>query len=1071
MEGALNGKQMSNEDSSSTLTVYPHYDDPQLQSKICRKMEFLQYAKYLPPNLRPSYITSSPTFFHQDIVKIRMSASDRLFVVHAPGSGKSCTAARMAQYLKDNHEINPFVPNKIKKMYILERSDILTHDIKKQIVDICVKDVYRIGKSDSDSKLLKLEQFFEVITYTEFINLVLSSDTSLFNDTVIVADEAHRFNNVIIKNDEDEIEMEDEISKKNLTRDYNILKQLFETIVSSKIIIMTATPMTNRAKDFSKLANLVLPADKQIPLKFDYDNVTFDTLNPYIRGIMSYVEPKREAVNIITVGDILPVHLENGTPSRMRIYRTEMKGIQMRTYEAINVKLRGIKTDPVHITRREISSIVYPDGSYAGKKGMTSRGLYKYVKKVGGKYIMNAELREALNIKNIGNYSSIFEAVIKNELDPPNRIVTLNGKSIRLPGNGCSFYFFDLVVSQTVPFTMALEANGFERFTEDMTAFDSGNRLVLGKKSRYILIDGDNGKHIGKFQKIFNSKENMHGEYVQIIVGSKVIKDGVNIFNISRSYISTMWNYASLIQALARALRAIGHDNLVEYVKNEFIKIHGMSEEDVSNYKYNMYEYKMSAYMPYCERQTTVNVELSVDEYMYINLIEEKEVGITKVMDIVRQSAFDRNLNTDKSDQVMRISSKYMNIEGDVPEHPRDNREAALGPLRDDLYDIVDYSTFDGIHWESCIEMYMNVIVNTFRSGSYEYAYEKMKAICYSRITPLLHREVYIMEAIRRLKDGRLDMRDRFNNVVWLSMDKDRLYISSEDVILQEEYSSIAPRIASIETFYKNIVLFKPKTIKDKVEEYYSNNVNKFKSLPFETLTPYVRSLVVQNIIEELITSEPRYIRDASLWYLEDLQPLLKRLMKVKLFVIKDPIEDIKMVAELMSLPARTKGRKPKAESRTKIKDVKFKDPALKGGPIAIINIVGSELKSLNIKISRPNVSGKISWITPKPFEGPVYEHIIDELMDLTPSGLRDGELFGFIDLDGKFMISRKSSSVTDKRLTNSGQNCVTINKKKLINIWKELGGEDLNIDEVNKDDLCRRVKERMYEMERLVRL
>ena len=70
---------------------------------------------------------------------------------------------------------------------------------------------------------------------------------------------------------------------------------------------------------------------------------------------------------------------------------------------------------------------------------------------------------------------------------------------------------------------------------------------------------------MSKLLKLFNKPNNIYGEYIQVILGSRVISEGFSISHIQKVHIATgHWNYSETDQAIARSFREFSHVYLYE---------------------------------------------------------------------------------------------------------------------------------------------------------------------------------------------------------------------------------------------------------------------------------------------------------------------------------------------------------------------------------------------------------------------------------------------------------------------------------------------------------------------------
>ena len=86
---------------------------------------------------------------------------------------------------------------------------------------------------------------------------------------------------------------------------------------------------------------------------------------------------------------------------------------------------------------------------------------------------------------------------------------------------------------------------------------------ISKKKKDFAMITGKTN-NLRNILKVFNSEDNMDGEYIQIILASEVARDGINIKNVLRGYIlSAGWHESGMHQALSRFIRATSHVDLI----------------------------------------------------------------------------------------------------------------------------------------------------------------------------------------------------------------------------------------------------------------------------------------------------------------------------------------------------------------------------------------------------------------------------------------------------------------------------------------------------------------------------
>ncbi len=71
----------------------------------------------------------------------------------------------------------------------------------------------------------------------------------------------------------------------------------------------------------------------------------------------------------------------------------------------------------------------------------------------------------------------------------------------------------------------------------------------------------------------YNNNDNIDGKNIKLIIGSKVINEGISLKNVSSVYILDVYfNFGRVDQVVARAIRWCSHINLMNE-KNQFPKV------------------------------------------------------------------------------------------------------------------------------------------------------------------------------------------------------------------------------------------------------------------------------------------------------------------------------------------------------------------------------------------------------------------------------------------------------------------------------------------------------------------
>ena len=701
-------------------------------------------------------------FYHQELFLRYLRQYDKIFNIQGTGTGKSGSIINVAEYYKSRDE-------GIKRVFVLQPGPPTVKDFKNQIIKLSDPKEYTsvklraatTSRSRKNNLSRLISEWYSVTTYQQFAKIKYNNDDikEYFSDSIIFMDEAHKLRNL---EDSGGGEMSEE-EKNNI---YQFLWRVTHIAERSKIIISSATPMINDTSDFALLANLLLPEENQLPINVSdtfYDRVTLSQLEPFLRGKITFIKFLESNINIINPGTVLDKYYHNilmpknsnekGEPliplkrklnnneiidyeipnennqplvesnykryvSQVGIYLLEMKGIQLEKYiENLN------NTSKFFSDQRQCSVFVFPNGQHGSEGFKTfvekdSNGNYIFKEKIIYKddrnklknippmkaYInTSTEEKTKQSLENLDQFSCKFKFFIENELK-----ASLKAK----PGN--SFCYIEFVESSgAVLLGLLLELFGFSEFVTTIDPFNikTGKLEGLEKKKRFVFLTGQS-KNIDTALKIFNSRENRHGEYVQIIIASKLARDGINIKNVLRGYIMTPgWHEAGMYQALSRFIRADSHDYLIqesqEKIDIDIYRLASIRPEEIDNLYKNGIE------------------RASIDIKNYLNS-EAKNIKNKRILRFMKQIAFDayinydRNTSGDFSDYTSEsdYSVKFYKIWKARGLPNNDKREGLArnqGPSREEYL----FNTYNLFYTKKDIRNVKNIIIDLLQKNFY----------------------------------------------------------------------------------------------------------------------------------------------------------------------------------------------------------------------------------------------------------------------------------------------------------------------------------------------------------------
>ena len=293
---------------------YPPQEDEDIQWKITERKEFYE--------LSTTSATSSSSgggsnegdkpqkvgrfFNHQEFLLRYAKQYDRIFNIQATGTGKSGGIINLAEFYKKNNY-------GIRRIYVIQPGSSTKDSFKEQIKTLSDPGEYINEKvikamgSEGGQKTVKnninrlINEWYSVESYKIFAKENYNSDQieEHYSDSIFFLDEAHWFRNT------GDSKSSTGTSKKEKEEVYDYFWKIFHTAKRIKVIIATATPMINSTNDFVPLINLLLPADRQLPNYVDYDRVTLSQLEPYFRGLFTFIRFDNKYITPVDMGQRL----------------------------------------------------------------------------------------------------------------------------------------------------------------------------------------------------------------------------------------------------------------------------------------------------------------------------------------------------------------------------------------------------------------------------------------------------------------------------------------------------------------------------------------------------------------------------------------------------------------------------------------------------------------------------------------------------------------------------------------------------------------------------------------------
>lgn len=461
----------------------------------------------------------------------------------------TCTVSLIVEHIKS------CLKGRSKKALILEPNDVLVRSIRNKIAKVCteeekynplfyVKDQELITERTRKQRVKKLiERTYIIETYHK----VLQGQIGNMDGMTIIVDEIHNFRKNMEKNDK--------------VPPYDLLEQFIKKhLDNSVIILMTGTLIHDSVDEFASVYNLLVQPEEKLPTGRKFINNFFtkdrklinqDILKKKIAGLFSYLRPME------TTAVELPQGVTKVWTKYMYTYPSIMSDFQYR-YAKESLDLRGASA--LNRDGMEAAIFVFPvlndKGKLVGGKYGT-KAFHEYIHFSRGKWRYRSSNVLNYIISNLRQCSCVFAALIEKLKQSPNDVAYVHNDFVT---GGAGLINLGII----------LEHSGFKQISYSNPEIDAAK--IDSETRRFSIMshaDGTikNSDKVASFLEMINQPTNTHGNQCQVIMGSRTVSVGIDIFN-ARAFhcITPWWNMAVIEQARGRVFRPDSH---IWFKKNE----------------------------------------------------------------------------------------------------------------------------------------------------------------------------------------------------------------------------------------------------------------------------------------------------------------------------------------------------------------------------------------------------------------------------------------------------------------------------------------------------------------------
>ncbi len=360
---------------------------------------------------------------------------------------------------------------------------------------------------------------------------------------------------------------------------YDALKQMLSHAENCKLLLLSATPMFDNPREIVSLMNLFLINERQQVVNPDE---VFNNKNELTKS-----------------GEAILKQKLNGQV----FYASNEKNIAFPNMEVKGKLFPFMKN--LKLTSCTMSS--YQEEEY-----------FKQMKETNQKNVLPL-LRKNSNIimpkskddlKDIGKISCKFEKLLK-------KISKTTGP----------IFIYSEFIEHTIKLLeKILLLNGYKQYINEKST------------NSFIVLEGDvDSNKRTKLINIFNQSNNKNGEIIKIVIGSKVLKEGISLKNIRQVHILEPWyNMSRLEQVWGRAIRACSHVLLPSEKQKVTIYLYASIFKNLPNNLENELQKDFSE----------IKTKIPYDLYAYY-LSEQKGIKIKMVENVLKQIAINGGKSRD----------------------------------------------------------------------------------------------------------------------------------------------------------------------------------------------------------------------------------------------------------------------------------------------------------------------------------------------------------------------------------------------------------------------------------------
>jgi superfamily II DNA or RNA helicase len=510
-----------------------------------------------------------------------------LLLYHGLGSGKTCSAVRIAEEWKKYKKIVVVVPASLKGNFRNELrspcagNSYLKQSEREQLSQLHPSDpIYKeiIKKSDE-----RIDEYYEIYSYNKFVDLVYSKELNLKN-SVILVDEVHNM-----------------VSEDGTFYDA-LYKAIHDAPKDLRVVILSATPMFDKPSEFALTMNL-LRLPKELPTGNDFIKKFIKLKKKIIENENGEEEEKiiMKAKNLELFKERIKGYVSyfRGAPPyvfpemKIKYIKCEMSDFQYNAYNGVlknEAKLHDMSRIKSKMALKALSVNKLPNNFFIGTR-MVSTIVFpnKLTGEEGFKSFKGKHITEKLHI-----YSTKFDTIIK-----------------KINSSGGKIFVYSAFK----------EYGGIKSFVRVLEEFGYLNYTQHGEgKKRFAVWSGDEDiKLKEEIKSVYNQKVNLNGSKIKLLILSPAATAGISLFGVRQAHIlEPTWNWSKMQQIIGRGSRFCSHKDLPEEKRNIkvyiYLAVHKDAEETIDQYVSNMAKQKNKLIQEFEQAVKEVAVDCTINK-------------------------------------------------------------------------------------------------------------------------------------------------------------------------------------------------------------------------------------------------------------------------------------------------------------------------------------------------------------------------------------------------------------------------------------------------------------------------